>query len=141
MIVLLDANVLLDLFLQREPWVAASERIAQANRGGIILVCVSAVSVANIHYVTRRLADLDVACRAVDTCLRSFEVLPVSKAILSSARLYPGSDFEDNIQVACAVANSLEGIVTRDPSGYRASPIPVFSPDSFLAHLSATRIV
>ncbi|RJP27095.1 MAG: hypothetical protein C4527_13910 [Candidatus Omnitrophota bacterium] len=47
-----------------------------------------------------------------------------------------GSDFEDNLQIACAMTAQLDVIVTRDPSGFAASSIPVLTSQQMLLRLS-----
>lgn len=46
-------------------------------------------------------------------------------------------DFEDDLQIACAVAAGLDVIVSRDRAGFVHSPIPVLSPAELLEGLSA----
>jgi hypothetical protein len=36
-------------------------------------------------------------------------------------------DFEDAVQIACAVAQGLGAILTRDKQGFLSSPVPVLS--------------
>jgi hypothetical protein len=54
-----------------------------------------------------------------------------------SRRFWPshvsGGDFEGRLQIALSIAANLDAIVTRDPSGFRYSPIRVPSPAEFLA--------
>jgi hypothetical protein len=47
----------------------------------------------------------------------------------------PGNDFEDNVQIACAVIAGLDAIVTRDPKGFAGSPVLVLTPAELLARL------
>ncbi len=89
-----------------------------------------------IFYIVRRNADLARARRVVSECLDSFEILPVDRSTLELARTLTGPDFEDNLQIACAVVARLDAIVTRDPRGFAGSPVPVHSPAEFLARLS-----
>lgn len=44
-----------------------------------------------------------------------------------------GGDFEDDIQIACGAASGIGAIITRDPQGFAAAPIPVYDPASFVA--------
>jgi hypothetical protein len=44
-------------------------------------------------------------------------------------------DFEDAVQVACAVAMKIEAIVTRDLNGFTGSPILVLSPGDLRSRL------
>jgi hypothetical protein len=50
----------------------------------------------------------------------------------------PGEDLEDSIQIAAAVQSGVDAIVTRDPRGFTASPVPVLTPPELLAKLRNT---
>jgi hypothetical protein len=75
---------------------------------------------------------LEKAREAVRLCLQTFVVIPVGRPELELADSQPGSDLEDNLVVACASVLGLDAIVTRDPSGFRHSPIRILSPAEFL---------
>jgi hypothetical protein len=47
-----------------------------------------------------------------------------------------GNDFEDNLQIACAIVNNIDVIVTRDPEGFQESPIRVITASDLLQQLS-----
>jgi hypothetical protein len=44
-----------------------------------------------------------------------------------------GGDFEDNLQIACAITDFAQGIVTRNPKDFADSPLRVYTPAEFLA--------
>lgn len=134
--VLLDINVILDLFLNREPWVAESSAVIAANQRREIVASVSAAALPTVFYVIRRNADLARAHAVVAECLDSFDILPVDRATLELARSQPGSDFEDNAQIACAIEARLDAIITRDIKGFAASPVPALSPGDLLAKIA-----
>ena len=48
----------------------------------------------------------------------------------------PGSDFEDNLQIAFAMEAGLDAIVTRDLKGFVGSPVAVMTPAELLARIS-----
>jgi len=79
---------------------------------------VTALCIANVFYVGRRLAGLGKAEQSIRDCLAAFEVLSIARPTLEAALLLPGSDYEDNIQIAAAILANLDGIITRDPSGF-----------------------
>jgi predicted nucleic acid-binding protein len=133
---LLDTNVLLDWLLDREPWKADANRIAQQIGEDKLICIVAATTVTNLFYVARRLIGQDKAMALVAKCLNLLEVWPVDHPALSAALQMTGSDFEDNVQIAVAQV-AADCIVTRDETGFRHSPIRVFSPHDFLALLSA----
>ena len=68
-------------------------------------------------------------------CLQSFEVCAVDRPTLLLARSFNGTDFEDDIQAACASVAGLDAVVTRDPGGFRQPGIVVLSPADALARV------
>ena len=135
MTILLDLNVVLDALLGREPWRAEADAIWDSNRDGRIDARMSAAALPTLFYVVRKQTDLAHAHLAVTNCLRSLEIVPVDRAALEMAATLPGSDFEDNLQIACAVEARLDAIVTRNPKDFAGSPVPVLTPAELLAVL------
>jgi predicted nucleic acid-binding protein len=126
--VLLDTNVVLDVLLRREPWREAAEALWQANDDGRLVGYVTATTLADVFYVARRLTDLQRARQAVQVCLDAFEIASVDRSRLERAQQLSGSDFEDNVQIACAEADGLDAIVTRDTDSFAGSTVAVWSP-------------
>ena len=126
--VLFDTNVVLDVLLSREPWLEDGRTLWQAADEGWLTVFVTATTLTDIFYVARRLADIPRARQAVQVCLDAFEIVAVDRNALERAQQLSGSDFEDNVQIACAEASELDAIVTRDASRFAGSPLAVWSP-------------
>jgi predicted nucleic acid-binding protein len=134
---LLDTSVLLDLFLNRLPWAADMAVIWDAHRQGQIKALVAAFAVPTIFYIVRRQAGLTTAQTVVQSCLSTLDVATVDQATLLAAQALAGPDFEDDLQIACGIQAGVDAIVTRDPRGFAASPIPVLTPSDLVAALSA----
>ena len=134
--VLLDINVVLDVFLARNPWLADSAAVVQAGLDGKVTAYLSAASPPTIFYVVRGNANLAKAHAVIKECLGNFPILPVDRTALEMATTFPGSDFEDNLQIACAVEAKLDPIVTRNPKDFAGSPVPVLTPAELLALLA-----
>jgi predicted nucleic acid-binding protein len=132
---LLDLNVVLDLFLARQPWSTEAAEIWKANRDGRIVAHLASVSVPTLFYVMRKQVGLSLAQTAVEDCLNSLTIASVSLSTLRMAALGPGSDFEDNLQIASAREAGVDAIVTRDPKGFVGSPILIDSPADLLARI------
>jgi predicted nucleic acid-binding protein len=133
--ILIDTNVALDVLLNRDPWVVQSSAIWQANDEGQAVGYIMACAIADIFYIARRLTSLETARAAVSICLEAFEVCAVDMQALEQAEALPGSDFEDNLQIACASLAGLDAIVTRDRSGFQGAPMPVLTPAELLMQL------
>ena len=132
---LLDLNILLDVALNRQPWVTDALAMSRACSDGRMTGYVAAVFLPTLYYVVRRSADKTRATAAVDLCLQSFELCPVDRPTVNLARSLNGADFEDDLQAACAIAGGLDAIITRDPTGFTHAPILTLSPADAMARL------
>jgi len=133
---LFDTNIILDVLLKRSPWYQDGYALWQANDQGKIQGYVSATTVTDIFYVSRRFAGSAGALEAVKTCLRAFSVIAVDYDLLDQATQLPGLDFEDNLQIVCAVMSNLDAIVTRNPDDFSQAPLSILSPAETLQKLS-----
>ena len=131
--VLLDTNIILDVLLRRSDWLQDSIAIWRSE---VIACYTSATSITDVFYVVRKRADLKAARAAVQVCLKDLTVLAVDAHLLMLASKMPGSDFEDNVQIACAQGAKLDAIVTRDEKGFRLAEMPAFRPSALLAELA-----
>jgi hypothetical protein len=77
-----------------------------------------------------------VARQAVEALLTVYEVAPVDAGVLRAALSMEGADLEDGVSAAAAVTSHCDGLVTRDPKGFRGCPIPVIDPATALAWLA-----
>lgn len=132
---LLDTNVILDALLDRDPWAAEARAIFEAHGLDRVAAYVTASSLTDIFYVSRKLVSRERAWKVIQVCVDQLAILPVSSAELRAALVGPGTDLEDNLQIACAVAHGLDAIVTRDPKGFVGSPVAVLSPADLLSRL------
>lgn len=124
--ILIDANVLVDVALSREPFVTESAAVLRwAAAGG-------EASVA-LHSLTTCAYLLKSAGRDfLNMLLRIVEVAPITTSDARRALALPMSDTEDAFQAAAALAWQADIIVTRNVWDYRRSPVNALSPTAFL---------
>ncbi len=134
---LIDTNVVLDVLLNRTPWVADSQAVWDANHYRHIQGHVVATSVTNLFYIARRQVGQPLALRGVIDCLAAFKIVPVDQTILADAATLPGGDFEDNVTIRCAVTARIDFIVTRNLPDFVHSPVPAISPADLLDRIKA----
>ncbi|MEB3180461.1 MAG: PIN domain-containing protein [Nostocaceae cyanobacterium] len=126
--VLIDTNIILDYLLQREPFFQDAELLFQALDVGEVVGYVTATTLTDIFYISRRhTRSIEQARQAVSETLTVMMICPVDRVVLESAFNSRLPDFEDAVQIFSAVAQGLEAIVTRDDQGFLSSPIPVLS--------------
>lgn len=132
---LLDTNIVLDSLLARAPWCVDADEILRQAKPGFVDLAVSALTVANLFYIGRKLVGVDRARRDVRTCLAALQILPIDEQTLAAADALAGSDFEDNIQMASAVAAQIDYIITRNVADFSGGAIRAVAPAQFLALL------
>ena len=135
MTLLLDTNVLLDALLMRQPHaLVARELFTVAERGAFTgLIC--ATSVTTVFYLSAKTVPPSQAALLIERLLQLFQTAPVTGAVLADAIRLEFADFEDAVVCQSAVTSGADGIVTRDPKGFRKSPVPVYEPGDALAML------
>jgi predicted nucleic acid-binding protein len=137
--VLVDTNVVLDVLLQREPWVSEAAAVWRLCSEAAIAGYVSASSFTDIYYVARRHTDRERARIALRLCLDTFAVCPVDQSTLEVAYTLAGDDFEDNLQIACSLINGFDYIVTRNIHDFKTSTVPAVTADQLLQRHSSNR--
>ncbi|OAQ20232.1 type II toxin-antitoxin system VapC family toxin [Thermosulfurimonas dismutans] len=130
-----DTNVILDVLLDREPFVEdAFHLLAKVERSEVTGV-ICATTVTTIYYLVSKSLGIKEATRHIKTLLSIFEIAPVNRAVLEEAIDSRFSDFEDAILHASALTVGADCIVTRDFSGFKKSKIPVYTPNELLSIL------
>ena len=134
--VLLDTNVVFDVMLPRPAWAESAAGLWDASENGRLDCFITATTLTTIYYVARKEKGVEFARLIVRTCLDELDILPVDANVLEVAHQRKGIDFEDDLQIACAVAHSLDAIVTRDKSGgFDQSPMKIYTPETLTEYL------
>jgi predicted nucleic acid-binding protein len=132
----LDTNVLMDVLLDREPFVADSQRIWLLAERGKIRGHVSVLSFPNVYYVVRKLSGLRKSRRMMVMLRDVFVPVQCDEQVLNQAIDADFKDFEDAIQYFSALRANADCLISRNPKHFRAADIPVLTPNEFLATYS-----
>ena len=134
--VLFDTNIILDLLLDRMPFVESVAQLFSKVEQGDLLGCLCATTVTTISYLATKAAGGKKARKEIQKLLTLFEIAPVNRAVLQAAIHSGALDFEDGVIYEAAAFVEADGIVTRDPKGFKKAKIQIFSPDELLQILS-----
>jgi predicted nucleic acid-binding protein len=136
--VLIDTNILLDFLLQREPFFQDAELLFDAIDSGLVIGYVTATTLTDIFYIAQKhTRNIEKARQAVSEILTVMTICSVDRSVLESAFNSGLTDFEDAVQIFCAVVQGLDAILTRDKRGFLSSPIPVLSISDLLQQLGS----
>ncbi|HEV7374362.1 MAG TPA: PIN domain-containing protein [Pyrinomonadaceae bacterium] len=134
--VLFDTDLVLDLVLDREPFVDAAAAVFTLHENGRIRGYISGITMVNVFYLTRKSKGISGARKAVEELLSTLSICPLDQLVLENAHRLTFTDYEDAVQHACATASGLDAIVTRNLADYKNATLPVFSPADFLSQLT-----
>lgn len=125
---LVDANIVLDVLQERQPHFEMSREVWIAVETGKVEGLLAAHAVTTIHYLLRRQhGDAD-GRTLLSGLLSVFQIAPVTAAVIREALALSGSDFEDCVCAIAAKHSACDCIVTRDPKGFRLSPVVPMTP-------------
>ena len=133
--ILFDTNVVLDVLLDRQPYVEACAAAWAAVETGVSEGMLAAHAVTTLHYLVRKEMGNIKAKRIISAILRVFGVATVDGAVVQEALQLPFSDFEDAVTAAAARLAGCECIVTRNPRGFHGSPVRSLTPEAVTALL------
>jgi predicted nucleic acid-binding protein len=128
--VLFDINVVLDVLRDRKPHAEASARAWSAIEGGRAEGLLAAHAVTAIHYLAQKELGAAKAKKMVMEILSVFQVAPVDARVIQDALLLSCPDFEDSVAAAASMLAGCNYIVTRDPKGFRGSPVRSLTPEA-----------
>lgn len=122
-----DTNCLIDIFEQREDNVLSLNELEQ--RINFRNVYISALSVANIHYISKP-PDIE----SFQEFIMSYKIVDLSEKILNKAFDLKMKDFEDAIQLASAMSVSADFLLTWNTKDYRKpkTQVRVMTPKEYL---------
>jgi putative cofactor-binding repeat protein len=130
--ILIDANIVLDVLLERQPFYIAGAQVLGLSKGGIELF-LSASTITDIYYIIRReRKSKETAVASVKNILASVDIAAVTGNTIRRAIGLEWSDFEDAVQYAAGENIAVDYIVTRNTSDFASSAIPALTPDALL---------
>jgi predicted nucleic acid-binding protein len=133
--IFLDSDVLLDMFLKREPFFFHTQiLLIECLKRGIELRT-STLVIANMMYVLRKRIGILKAKENIKSLFDSAKVLSFDYDAIESAILSDITDFEDAIQYHIAQKHNCDAIITRNIKDYKQSTIPVLTAEDFLKTL------
>lgn len=129
--------MVLDLLLEREPHARPAARLSALVERQQFTGLLGATTITTVHYLSRKALGEVGARRQIEALLRLFELASVTRAVLEGALQLRFRDFEDAVLHESALHAGADGIVTRDPGGFRSGVLRVYEPAELLAVLDS----
>jgi len=134
-VVLIDLNILLDVLQKREQFYEASARLLAAVELGKVRGLVAAHSLTTLFYLIRKDRSVADARATITNLLQFIEIAPVDQSTIEQALNLDYRDFEDALQMICAVQCKVDYLITRNEKDYQPALLPILRPVDFLGAL------
>jgi hypothetical protein len=137
--VLIDLNIILDVFGSREPFYEASSEVLAAAEVGLVEGYVAAHTVTTFFYIASKYRSPAVVHSQLIDLLQFLKVATVDMTVVKQALALPYRDFEDAVQMMAGVYAGAEYVVTRNLSDFKVGPLPALSPGELLTLIGERR--
>ena len=135
MILLIDANILLDVLMNRQDFVKDSSMIWKLCETDQAKGYISALTFANLMYIMRKQLDPETIEKLLVQLKFIVDFTDFGVSDLQRAAEMKWTDFEDAVQSATAERLHADFIITRNVKDFRSSKIMALTPTEFLARI------
>jgi len=130
--VLIDTNIIIDVFAEREPHYSYSASVLGLC-GKRITGCITPSQTNDIYYILRRAGKSVVSAKnIIKTLTDNVKVVTSNSADVQNALASEMPDYEDALLACCAKRQKARYVVTRNEKDFKKSPIPAITPQAFL---------
>ncbi|MGY5848564.1 type II toxin-antitoxin system VapC family toxin [Salegentibacter sp. HM20] len=131
--VLIDTDVILDFFFDREPYAEFATDIFNLCAENKLKGFTAPVIICNVYYLLRKTAKHELVVEKLKQLLTILDVLNMNKEIVLDSLNSPFKDFEDALQNYSAVKNGkISVVLTRNIKDYKKSELAVMTPETYL---------
>jgi len=131
-VILVDVNILMDVYYRREPHFSGSTLFVHHVATGRAPACLSAHGITTLYNLVSKFSSPKAGKSAVDWSLKHMEIATVGPEEITRARALDWPDFEDAVVAAAAESAGCTAIVTRNVRDFRGSPVPAMAPEELV---------
>ena len=132
MVLLIDTNIILDVFQNREDHYKHSVEVLDLVKTNKAKGYIAAHSITNLWYILRKTHTDEQRRQIVKAILVYFDIASLDKQKISAALERDNfKDFEDCLQDECGCEINADYIVTRNEKDFTTSKIPALNPEEF----------
>lgn len=137
--VLIDTDIILDFFFDREPFAENVAKILSLCESEEIKGFVTPVIISNVYYLLRQTAKHEKVIEKLKLLVSITGVLVTDKDVIVQALNSEFNDFEDALQNYSAESDKeIDLILTRNTKDFKNSLLAVMTPDSYIKIKSAS---
>ena len=137
--VLFDTNVVLDIALNRTPFVEHAALLWRLAEQKEITACLSNTSITDIFYIVNKHAEREKARGFIADILDTFRLVDIDEEGFRQALGEDMTDFEDAVQYVICTRNACDVLATRNKAYYGDRP-EVLDPSELIERIKAAGV-
>ncbi len=130
--VLIDTNLVLDLLLNRKPFVDMAVKVFEHAEKGHIEAYLTANSVTDIVYILRKAYSVDEIREHLQAMFGFIKIMSVTASDIIGAFKLAHPDYEDALLMQCAKAGGVDYVVTRNKKDFLECPVESLSVEEWV---------
>ena len=134
--IVFDTNIILDVLLNREPFVELSANIVSSVENKKIEGYLCATTITTLDYLISKQTNRNTARTEIQKLLNIFEISEVNSKVLDMSLKSGFRDFEDAVQYYSGECCGVNGFVTRNAKDYKQAKLPIYTPDELRGIIS-----
>ncbi len=127
--ILFDANIILDVLLNRKQFVELSAKLVGMVESNHIEGYLCATTITTLDYLISKAIDKKKAKIEIKKLLTIFRIAEVNSKVLELSVNSKFGDFEDAVQYYSGECCDMSGLVTRNAKDYKNASLPVYTPE------------
>lgn len=137
--VLIDTNIVLDIALNRKPFVEHAAFLWRLAEQGEITACLSNTSITDIFYIINKHAGQEKARAFIADILDTFALADIDAEGFREALNSDMADFEDAVQYVTCTQNGCDALATRNKADFGDRP-NVLDPAELIERIKASEM-
>jgi predicted nucleic acid-binding protein len=131
--VLIDTDVILDFFFDREPFAEFATEIFNLCEENKLKGFTTPVIICNVYYLLRKSAKHEIIIEKIKQLLNIIDIIKMDKEAVLGALNSNLKDFEDALQNFSAIENGeIKIILTRNIKDFKKSKLAILIPETYL---------
>lgn len=129
--ILVDLNIILDFLNKRNFHLEAAQLVdlcVEKKFSGYM--CAHEITTLS-YFLFKEQKDKAKVINTITTILDIFTIIPIDDVILRNSLVSPISDYEDAVIEVSSMKTNIDCIISRNVSDFKASRIPVYTPEQF----------
>lgn len=131
--IFVDANILIDIMLEREPFYNTAATFMTYCAEHDYKMVTNSLCISNAYYLSQQLIrNTKITAKKIAALNTICPVIQMNQSQLDLAIQSSFNDFEDALHDASAIENNCTHIITRDRKGFKKSQLIILTPALFL---------